>query len=299
MTRNELWRYEYINNPYLTHLSVSQLSYRARYLIENLTTLSLNGKIGMTSLRDEPGHTLIQKFTHVLQELQFRNEEPEKMFLQGASIPKAMLGHEERLKELNKLASIKKPHLIKFGKKQYLGENSFKVSLASSFSDPSLNSAQMDDEVKAVYHPHPRDISITNPDGTEIFSKQSIKITFHAKEDYYIFCSGAAFDVRLFGDFEADACFFIYDSKKFSKDLYNHVSSQVQIKDYGYKKVSYVDPIKPDNKKLPPVEFHKHIQYLYQKEYRHVFIPNHRNGNPKDLFVSMPECSGYTELICL
>jgi hypothetical protein len=288
-----------MNDSYLTHLSISELSYRARYLMENLTTLELNGKIGMGDISREPAHSFIQKFTHVLQELKIRNEEPEKMFLKGASIPKAMLGHEERLRELNKLANTKKPHLIKFGKKEYLEKFSFKVSLASSFNEPSLNAAQMDDEMKAIYTPHPSDISLSKLDGTPIHGVQNIEITYEAKDDYYIFCSSAGFDVRLFGDFESDACLFIYDSDKFSQELYNQVSSHAQVKDHGYKKVSYVDPIRPDKKKVPPVEFHKHIEYLYQNEYRHVFIPYHNGGNPKDLFISMPECSGYTELICL
>lgn len=153
--------------------------------------------------------------------------------------------------------------------------------------------------MKAIYTPSPRDASISEIDGTPISGVQNIEITYQAKEDYYIFCSSAGFDVRLFGDFEADACLFIYDSEKFSQELYRRVSSHVEVKDYGYKPVTYVDPIRSGEKKLPPIEFHKHMKYLYQNEYRHVFILGQNSQIPKDLYLKMPECSGYTELICL
>lgn len=94
MNLNESWRYD----SYLSHLSISELSYRGGYLIENLVSLELNGKIGMRDIRYDPAHTLMQKFTHVLQELQVRGEEFEKRFLEGTTIPKPMLGHENRLK---------------------------------------------------------------------------------------------------------------------------------------------------------------------------------------------------------
>ena len=131
-----------------------------------------------------------------------------------------MLGNETRLKELNRLSVDKKPHLIKFGKKEFLEKLSFKVSLASSFKDPSLNTAQMDDEMRAVYNPHPKDIKITSKEGLEIKGVQNFHLTYQASSDYYIFCSSAGFDVRLFGDFETDACLFIYDSQQFSENLY-------------------------------------------------------------------------------
>jgi hypothetical protein len=269
--------------------------------MENLTTLELNGKIGVRNIKyeSELGHILMQKFTHVLQELGVRNENFESMFMKGASIPKAMLGHEKRLKELNLLAKSKKPHLIKFGKKEFLDKYSFKVSLASSFTDPSLNTAQMDDEMKAIYNPHPKDVQLTKLDGSKIEGIRSIQLTYQATQDYYIFCSSAEFDVRLFGDFESDACLFIYDSQMFSDDLYKNVSKSVALEDYGYNKVTYVDPIRPENGTPPPVELHKHIKYLYQNEFRHVFIPQKPSNTPKDLFILMPESAGYTELICL
>jgi len=168
----------------------------------------------------EPGLSLMRKFTHVLQELDIRNEGFEPMFMKGASIPSAMIGHEEKLKKLNDYAIQKKPHLIKFGKSTFLKEYSLKISLASTFSDSSLNVAQMDDELKAIYNPHPRDIQMTMLDGRPIEGILNVELTLEAPNDYYVFCSAFGFDVRLFGDFEADACLFIYDSEIFSSPIF-------------------------------------------------------------------------------
>ena len=288
-----------MSDSYLSHLSPPQLSYRARYLIENLTTLELNGKIGLLDIRNEPAHSLMRKFTHVLQELAVRDEEFEPMFLKSASVPNAMLGKKVKLKKLNTLAINKKPHLIKFGEKKHLEKYSFKVSLATSFNDPSLNAAQMDDEMKAIYTPHPNDVKISKLDGTEINGVQSIELMYKSPRDYYVFCSSSAFDVRLFGDFKYDACLFIYNSQQFSDDLFKAVSNRVLVEDHGYKNVTYVDPIRPDKGNPPPVEFHKHIKYLYQNEFRHVFIPRNEESTPKDIILSMPESTRYSELICL
>lgn len=299
MKLHEFWRHEYNQDRYLSHLSNVELSGRVRYLMENLVTLEINGKIGLKNIQNEPARTLMRKFTHSHQELVLRNREPEPMFLKGASIPDAMLGREERLKELNEYAIRKMPHLIKFGKKEHFEKFSFKVSLASSFADPSLNTAQMDDEMRAIYHPHPGDITITAQDGRKLEAVTGIELIHEAKADYYIFCSSTSFDVRLFGDFNADSCLFIYDSQMFSDQLLERMSREISIADHGYRQVAYVDPIRPDKGEPPRVEFHKHMKYAYQNEFRHVFIPKNNHNNPKDLFLSLPESKEYTEIVSL
>ena len=202
MKLHESWIHEYNQDRYLSHLTNIDLSKRVRYLMENLTTLELNGKIGVKNIQKEPGNSLIRKFSHSHQELVLRNREPEPMFLKGASIPDAMLGHETRFRELNEYAHRKKPHLIKFGKREYFESYSFKVSLASSFLDPSLNAAQKDDEMKTIYYPHPDEVQIKTQDGRRLDGIKKIELIHEAPVDYYIFCSSLSFDVRLFGDFK-------------------------------------------------------------------------------------------------
>lgn len=299
MNLNQYWRLEYEKDTYMDHLSDSEMSERARYLIENLTTLELNGKIGIRSMDTLVGRELMRKFTHVIHELHLRKSWFQEKFMAGASVPVAMLGHEKELKRLNKYAAEKKPHLIKFGNIDYFNESSFKISLASSFSDPSLNPAQTDDELIMEYLPSPKKARFSKLNGEPINGVEHVKLRLEIKRDSYVFCSSLSFDVRLFGDFNSNACLFIYDSTKFANDLLRLVSSSIPVLDHAYKPVKYIDPVRPDGSKPKAIEFCKHIKYLYQNEYRHVFIPRESVEPPTHLFLRMPESKGYTEIVSL
>ena len=299
MNLNQYWRLEYEKDTYMRHMSDSEVSARARYLIENIVTLEQNGKIGLRSMESPVGFELMRKFTHVLQELQLRKGQFEKQFMAHATIPKAMPNQEEELKKLNEYAAKKSPHLIKYGKIDYLSKYSFKVSLASSFSDPSLNPSQKDDELAMEYLPPPKEIKITKMNGEPIEGVQHIKLTSRIERDYYVLCSSLSFDVRLFGDFGSNACLFIYDSEQFAHDLVRLVSSKIPVLDYGYKSVNYVDPVRPEGGRPNEVECCKHIKYLYQNEYRHVFIPRENISNPVHLYLNIPESKKYTEIVRL
>lgn len=300
MTHNEYWRQQYAANRYLSHLDIDQLSERIKYLIENLTTLAENGKVGMRNISEEPWNGIMERFAHAQTELDIRGILANKNFLASSTIPNPKTDLAKRLKIVNEIANLKQPELIKFGNKEYLSKYSFKISLASSFQDPSLNLSQMDNEMKAIFNPHPSEIQISNTRGEPIEGIKSFEIIIETKRDYYIFCTSHTFDIRLFDNFDADACLFIYDSKKFTKDLKALVNTKVDIDDFGCQPVEYLDPIKSNRtEKEPIIEFHKHIKYLYQHEYRHVFIPRTDKALQKDLFVSLNTASEYSELICL
>ena len=153
--------------------------------MENLTTLELGGKIGLISIEREPGNSLMRKFTHSQQELVLRNRDPEPMFLKGASIPEAMIGHEDKFRKLNAYAHRMKPDLIKYGKREHFENFSFKVSLASSFLDPSLNTSQMDDEMKAIYYPHPDEVIIKTQDGRKLDGITKVEVIHEAQVVIY------------------------------------------------------------------------------------------------------------------
>ncbi|EIV8497579.1 hypothetical protein [Vibrio vulnificus] len=300
MNRSEFWVREYRTNRYMEHLSIELLSDRLRYLIENLTTLETNGKIGLGNVSIEPWKSLIVKFTHTQEEFNLRRLSPPTDFLKGCAVPNAMVDKLQRLTDIHRMALQKKPHLIKFGKKEYLGKNSIKVSLASSFMDPSLNVAQMDDEMKAIFHANPKEMTITTESGEKVKPIGTVNITYETSRDYYVFCSSGAFDVRMFSNFEADSCLFIYDSQRFADELVSKLHEHIEFDDYAYQMVEYVDPVKPEGKgKDPIIEFHKHLRYQYQQEYRHVFVPKEDSRTPKDIFLSMDSVAEYSELICL
>lgn len=283
----------------MSHLSLPQLNERAKYLIENITTLTANGKIGCRDIKTDPGRGLMRLFTHVLQELANRDEFFTKGFMTNAAMPKPLIEKSEMLLEIKALAEKKKPHLLKFGKMCHLKEFCLQISLASSFNDPSLNLAQMDDELKAIFHPPLNEIKITDMAGNAIHGVESVKVSLKIDRDYYIFCSAHTFDYRLFGDFDADCCLFIYDSQRFSDEIVRELSNQVELKDYAYKPVEYLDPIKHWKNKQPQIEFHKHLKYGYQNVFRHVFIPRCGTNLSKKRYVYLPQLVKYCELITL
>lgn len=297
MNLNEIWRREYNHDLYMSHLTTECLSERGKYLIENITTLEKNGKIGIRDVSIDPGRKLMQLFTHVLQELDNRGELFTNNLMSDAPIPKPMIKNSKRLVEIGEQYKRQKPHLIKFGKKKWI--NSLKISLARSFDDPSLNIAQIDDEMKAMFQPHPNEIRITDMDGGDISGVESVEISFEIDRDYYIYCSSYSFDYRLFGDFDADCCLFIFDAHRFSNDIINELGKLVELEDCGFKPVKYLDPIKPEGSSRPEIEFHKHLKYFYQNEYRHVFIPKINQPLDKDKFVTIPHIEEYSELINL
>ncbi len=284
----------------MEHLSRELLVDRLRYLIENLSTLETNGKIGMGNVSIDPWKELIISFTHVQEELKIRGESPPNNFLDGCAVPSPMVEASERLIEINRIASVKKPHLIKFGKKEYLSKNSLKVSLASSFMEPSLNVAQMDDEMKAIFHANPDEMTITTSKGEAIKPIGTVNITYETERDYYVFCSSGTFDIRMFSNFEADSCLFIYDSQRFADELISELRNHIEFDEYAYQMVEYVDPVKPKGKgREPIIEIYKHIRYQYQQEYRHVIVPSRGSPMLKDIFLSIDSISEYSELICL
>lgn len=285
----------------MKYFSHDELINRHKYLIENLVTLELNGKVGFldpntVSLSSE----LLEKCTHVQEEFRIRGKQIVAGDLINSAIPKSMMEAYPRLHAINQLATTKKPHLIKFGKKEYLEKYSFKVSLASSFSDSSLNVAQMDDEMKAVFQVSPDKLKITDSQGNIIKPISMINFTHEIEKDYYIFCSSGEFDIRLFGNFEADSCLFIYDSQKFADELITELRSYIDIEEYAYQMVEYIDPIQNNMQyRKPIIPFYKHMKYLYQKEYRHVFLPTENSNKPKDIFITLSSAKDYSELVLL
>ena len=299
MNLTHTWQKEYDQRPYLSHLTQQQLDERAKYLIEDLTTLEANGKIGARDASRDPGRWLWRLFTQTCQELSNRGSSFTKNFMSGAKVPKPAIAKADRLLEIGSLADKKKPQIIKFGKQKYLEPGNLQVSLASTFADSSLNLARMDDEMKAVFYPPPEEVEITDLGGKPITDVNVLEFSMQIDREYYVFCASHTFDYRLFGDFGADSCLFIYDSHKFTHEMFSELHKQIDIADRAYKPVTYLDPVVPDSVDKTEIEFHKHLKYFYQNEYRFIFIPRVGDDIVTHLYVSPQNLSRYSELIKL
>src|SRR5262249_43217451 len=117
-------------------------------------------------------------------------------------------------------------YLFKFGKHEHLKnalENgTIRLAPASSYSDPSLNYAIHDDELRFAVQTPAKDKWIQGVDeqtlkpvGDRIKVLVNISFTRTVPTDYYVYCLSALFSLRAFDDFEADACLVIKQPKQF------------------------------------------------------------------------------------
>lgn len=170
--------------------------------------------------------------------------------------------------------------LAKFGKREHivpsLKEGRIRVAAASAYNDPSLNAAQMDEELQhLVRTPNERiemklygkqtldgpEVEIT-PQWGELFRYMQVP-------NFYVWCCGLGYDARLFREFEADAALIVTDQKAFADRFSSAVEKQVPKGKFEHRGIGYYDPHTTQRNQLIPA-FSKNIKYLYQNEYRFV-----------------------------
>jgi hypothetical protein len=300
ITQNEYWIQEYRNYRYLEHLSDIDLEDRLKHMIENLLILTPSGKIGLGDLNQYPWNIFIRKFAHTKTEFNIRNSSPHHDFLNSSSIPRPDAYNSKQFKNISEIVNGSNPELIKFGKYEFLSDYSLKISLAKSFDDPSLNLAQMDDEMKLVFKVGPTEVSAKDSKGNVLELIGPAEIKLNLEREYYVFCCSHSFDIRMFDNFEADSCLLIYDYKRFISDIVSKLREKIEIKDSGCDYVTYIDPVQPDIKTDEiEIEFCKNLKYQYQNEFRYVFIPEDGQDLPNDIIINLWEASEYTKVVRL
>lgn len=307
MKRYEMWYAQYAQDRYMEHLSDDELSDRFRYLMENLSTLSETGQIGIRGGEKGDSLAMMELFSHALKEKEIRGFEFESNFLKGASVPNARQDLAERLAVARDSIQTGNAHLLKFGKSKYLADaaklGKIRISLASTYDDESLNKSQRDSELNIPLQIDPKGVRIKLPDGTETTPVSIPSFRLEAP-DYYVLCCAHTFDRRLFGDFDADSCLVIDDLPRFSDELHAAVSTEVDVLDRGVGPVEYVDPVRAGHRfggnNRPIVQMSKHIRYYYQNEYRLVWVfnPAEKDIQPH-LDLVIPSLPDYTRLVLL
>ena len=288
LTRNELWRLQYRQRRYLKQANEDALSQRLKDVIANLTTLTPDGKIGVLPT-DSDGVPWMTLFTHLHEEYLLRGQQlPPRA---GLHIPTPTApGEPPPSAALNGML-LPRPRqaLVKLGKRAYMQDlferGRIRLVPASSYSDPSLNHAIRDDELKLDRVMPGSETTITFWD-EETSMPQRVKpigdvtSTVSLATDYYVYCMTHNLSYRLFDDFEADACVIIRDPKAF----YSRFQGAVQAKLSGWldwnRPVQYIDPYLHNERDVNLI-FSKHFRHWYQQEYRFAWIPE--NGGRNDL----------------
>lgn len=178
--------------------------------------------------------------------------------------------------------------LAKFGQRKYILESFNKgilrIAPAQSYQDPSLNSAQKDDELRHHVQTPNEKIKFKlyglDEHGGEIELQAKPLELFRYMEvpNFYVWCCGLGYDARLFTEFNADAALIVKDITAFRKRFTDAVRAQLPLAAFESREIEYYDPYNSHRSQLTPV-FSKHIRYLYQNEYRFAWRPE----DPSDL----------------
>jgi hypothetical protein len=203
--------------------------------------------------------------------------------------------------------------LVKYGDAKYLRaslkEGIFRISPASSYDDPSLNYARRDAELERHLVDDAFETTATlGPLGDRWSEEERSLYTTSVRSavDYYIFCVAGGYQLRLFDDFDANACLVIPDSIRFLSRLKEVAGKHLPDWHYGNALVRYIDPVQPlsgpnaiDRQEFAPF-FCKNFRYHYQNEIRIAWLPPSPEPQERPLehvFVTLGNLEDYCELI--
>jgi hypothetical protein len=309
MTLGDRWREEYRQARYLEHLSQDEIEQRVRDIFTNILILAEDGKLSLPPLEKGTGFWMLL-FTHILEEFALRGQWVRPGFLKSnpmpiptwPAVPRAVRAVAGRQFEPGKC-------LFKFRKLEHLRctleQGKIRVASASSYSDPSLNYAVRDDEIRFTVHVPAKDAWIQKidektlrPSGERIKVLGNMSFTHTVPTDYYVYCLSVLFDFRAFDDFEADACLVVRKPKEFIDRLLLAGFSKLPNWFARADVVDYLDPLRTKRGSVRAF-FAKHFRYAYQTELRIVWVPEKRQEGLKPIFAEVGALHDMAELIVL
>lgn len=283
------WYEEYRERRYLADTLGEAVVQRARELISNICTLEHNGKIGATDPGGQSGFFLWRLFSHVLEESRLRTGDYQGLFirhgLRDAAIPRSTSPDPPASEAVLRISREQTGHrrLFKFGQKNWmhalLHEGQIRIAPASMYQDPSLGPAIADDELSydLATAAFDADILSLDPFDTRLVdafgepAPAPRRLTMET--NYYVWCASLALRPRLFGDFNnADTVLVIHDAPEFTKRLIQAIRDPLHGWQFTPCAVHYFDPYHP-SQQTRNVFACKHFKYLYQEEFRYVFLP--------------------------
>jgi hypothetical protein len=276
----ELWRRQYHTRPYLEDASDAELADRFRTIMQNMTTLTVTGEIGV--LPREPHGKRWYRLYAELEEAYRRRG----FVLTGPRLP--CPAYPTAPRALAALGHITVPeagtYLVKYGQRKHMIDLYVKgqvmVKPATSYHDPSLNLAIRDDELEVTGIALRSEVVIGIPDRNtgkpilEAHPLSNIVLTSRSIKNYFVYCLSSVFDVRLFDDFGYDACVILADPAEFIQRIQHAVDHHCKGWLTDHQSVRYIDPYNWKKAIKEDVFFTKDVQYWYQHEYRIVWIPS-------------------------
>lgn len=282
LARSKVWREEYRRSRYLRGLSDGDVGQRFLDVFGNATTLADDGKLGFVA-RGSGAEFWMPLHTHVLEELKLRSLGMPKYDKDFVCLPEATWPR--RAPGGASFGSHRLdggPSLLKYTQLQFATEalehGRIQINIASNYKRASFNIAIRDDELCFRYMRtiSKRDhSSILGPDGNPLGDRERFGVYVHECKtdvDYHVLCLSLAFDRRMFGNFDADACLVVRDRTQFHRRLTEAVDRHLPGWKRSERVVSYVDPARDHWNGFLGC-FSKHFRYAYQREYRYVWGP--------------------------
>lgn len=216
------WRKEYEQYRYLRELPDAALQDRLESLAGNLWSTDAAGKV--TPPRNNYNRrALLQLIVHTMLEQMERAGTSEFDFSERELRETAVASY--RPPQLRTPFSGSPSCFAKFGKRTHIRaafeSGILRIAPADTYNDPSLNSAQADNEL-THYTVTPNEHFLFQLRGL-ISEGEEIDVPAQPKElfryltvrNFYVWCCGLDYDARLFHDFEADAVLIVRDKEAF------------------------------------------------------------------------------------
>ncbi len=283
MPRHVAWRTWYRGNRYLEYVDDKALVERHHEILNNLFTLTEERKIGIIPM-EQGGDYFAALQTHVYEECLLRKYKyPHPLNLDEIQYPDYdWVGLEKAANHAKTRPLNAGEFLVKYGEYKYLHptyeKGKIRISPATAYQDPSLNLAINDDElnINIYFHPNREELRELEILATELDNPYqtvgNIEWPVKARTNYYAYCLGADFSLRMFPDFQADSCLLIYDPKTFIERIFQAMSGLISNwKAFG-SGIKYIDPYNTIPKEIA-IYRTKHFKYAYQKEYRLCWMP--------------------------
>lgn len=303
---NDTWRQQYRSDRYMEFVEETAFLQRITDVNRNSLTFNPKGQVSFTN-----SELWLECQTHIFEELKLRGLEyriPRVTAAMKAGFPDPRSPRvEQAVRALQLIPShLIGAKLVKYGSaahmRRALYEGIFRLAPASYYSDPSLNAAVQDDELH-IYNDYRADqvsaMHICSATGAEtrLDLRGQVHVVHSALSDYSILCLGSSLSVRMFEDFEAEACLVIKDNAEFSRRLTCATAVPLSGCTAHIAGVGYVDPLR--TKTRPTVFFEKHFRYSYQEEVRFAWIPKIPVEKVEPVMVCLGSLADIAELVLL
>ncbi|MFN3780052.1 MAG: hypothetical protein ACT6R7_11010 [Brevundimonas aurantiaca] len=304
---HEVWRHEYLREPYLLGTPDEHLADRFRDIFVNQTELGDNGLIGLLPVDQS---AFMRKFTHLLEEYGARgHDRPPPEVIEAARAPLRKYfqdGPPIAKRIFDGYTAPTTRFLVKYGRREFLApmleRGRIRICPASYYNDDSHNAAVRDDEITRVFcfptweerlqgmtHIPVRGHRMPIDDDDARVALQM--------EDYYLLSLCDDVYYRMPTDFDADAALIIRDPDRFVQRVISAFLLARPGWEPQFGPVNYFDPYHDYDAWKQP-EMSKPFGYAYQREYRIVFrCPKTLRAPLAPEFLEIGPMADYAELL--